>query len=579
MDFRPLRDRRDLAAYLATSDQMVSRIVHAPDDELFLLHAIPKRGAPRARREVWSIRHTDVADVYKGLARRLWAFLCLALPGFPHAAAHGYVPGRSTLTNAGRHLGADKLLHADIHAFFRSITRDRVVSVLRQAGLGEEGASALAGVVVRDNHVPLGLNTSPIIANAVCHELDPRLVQLAPGGTYTRYADDLTFSGPHLPEKKQVAEELAGFGFTLAEEKWRVARRGRGLYVTGLSLEKGDRPRAPRRLKRRLRQELHHAALFGLAHHIGRRGYASMESGINKIDGTIRYVRGIEPELGRSLLQAWQAILAKEGQSAGYSSREPSTPRDVLFLLDESQVDGAEGQVLLLALTVVEDPELVRDVLAGFLAELRANPYGGTPADVLDDEGLHWNTLTPDDRTEATKRIRALPFRSFVAYSPLPSGDRDTYDRVYRALLSTIIEGRFIRYDGCRVKVLAEENSKVKPESVADIVRSSYERLAMTLRRRPIEEPACATVAKASDAALPLPDLLLGVFIDYARSAINAQSEAEAAAKSTKRKRQLSGAQAQARFEQIRDKIRAIYDVGTGAVCSRRNPFRPWRPT
>jgi hypothetical protein len=309
-----------------------------------------------------------------------------------------------------------------------------------------------------------------------------------------------------------------------------------------------------------------------LAHHIGRRGYSSLQSGINKIDGTIRYLRGIEPGLGRSLYVKWTEILAKEGQTVGYLPRMVHSPRDVLFLLDESVVDGYAGPVLLLCLSVVEDPDLVRAALTEFLADIAANPYSGTPKNVLDDEGLHWNRLTPDDRTRATERIRALPFRAFVAFAPLPKEDRETYDRTYRRLLAKVLDGRFVRYDGCRVHVAAEETSKVKPNTLGETIRSSYEALKVKNHRKPLTEPSYKTIAKGTDAALPLPDLLLGVFVDYARSALASQADAG------QKKKQTSGAQAALRFEQVRDKIRAIFDVDGATVYSRRMPFAPWSP-
>lgn len=571
MDFRNLRGRQDLHLYLATSEETVGRLLDAPNADLFDRHLIPKKGRRGGTREVWSIKDRALADVYKALSRRLWAFFQVALPGFPHRSVHGYVPGRSTKTNAKEHVGATSVLRADIRDFFRSITREHVVTMFGSAGLKPAAADALASIVVRDGHLPLGLHTSPGLANAVCHDLDARLAALAPRGTYTRYADDLAFSGPHLPTKQQVQQQLASCALALSERKWRLVRAGRGLYLTGLSLEDRQRPRAPRDLKRRLRQELHFAATHGLAHHIGRRGYSSVQSGINKIDGTIRYLRGIEPDLGRALHAEWTQILEKEGQSAGYTSLGAGVPRDVMFLLDESVVDGPSGRVMVLGLAIVEDPDLVRAALTDFFDDRTAYPYSGTPKEVLAREGIHWNRLTADDRTKSVERIMALPFRAFVAFAQLPNEDRDTYDQVYRRLLTRVIEGRFVLYDGCRVRVVAEENSKVKRNSLAEVVTSSYEALVAGNFRRPLSEPSHATLPKAADPALPLPDLLLGVFVDYARSVMALQTEAG------QKKKQTSGAQAALRFEQIRDKIRAVFDVEAGAVYSRRRPFVPWR--
>ena len=429
-----MRGGRDLPQYLGCSDSLAQRLCDTDDDALFKRHAIPKKGGRGGTREVWEVRETEVAVVYRALSRRLHAFFVASFDGYPHRSSHAYLPGRSTLTNASAHQGASRLLHADIRNFFESISRCPVIALLRQLGVPEAAAEALATVVVRSDRLPLGLHTSPAIANALCHELDGRLAALVPAGRYTRYADDMTFSGPALPQMSSVAAELTRSGFALAEDKWRVVRAGRGLYVTGLSLEAGDRPRAPRDMKRRLRQDLHHAEARGLEHHVGRRGYPSLQSGINKIHGTIQYLRGIERELGDKLHARWIKILEDSGHTVSYTSTGTATQSDVLFLIDESVVDGPSGRLLALALVVVEDIEIARSGLSAFLEDRLAAALGTTAPSVLETEGLHWNELTPDDRTRVTECVRALPFRAFIAYGALPAQDPATYTSIYAKL-------------------------------------------------------------------------------------------------------------------------------------------------
>ena len=283
MDFKLMEGEADLHVFLRCGPDLAHRLLHGPDDSLFVRHLIPKTGGRGGTREVWEVRTDRLGDLYKGLARRLDEFIRRNLAGFPHESAHGYVANRSTWTNANAHVGTTRVLKADIKSFFRSISREKVVGLLRQLGLSPGAATALATVVARENHLPLGLHTSPLLANAVCHDLDHRLTGLAPGGRYTRYADDMAFSGPALPTRAAVEAELKMDGFELAADKWRLARAGRGLYVTGLSIEDRCRPRVPKETKRRLRQDLHHAEQRGLEPHLGRRGYGTVQSGINKI--------------------------------------------------------------------------------------------------------------------------------------------------------------------------------------------------------------------------------------------------------------------------------------------------------
>lgn len=572
IDFSLMRGARDLHVYLGCDPAFARRILKDADDEFFVRHHIPKKGKRGGTREVWEARDDRVADLYKGLSRRLDEFIRKMLPGFPHASAHGYLRQRSTWTNANAHIGSDRILKADIASFFRSISHARVVELFRKLRLTPRAASVLASVVVRENHLPLGLQTSPLLANAVCHDLDRRLAALVPGGRYTRYADDLSFSGPSLPTKAAVQAELQEDGFKLADEKWRLLRAGRGLYVTGLSIEDRRMPRVPKEMKRRLRQDLYYAERFGLLPHLGTRGYGSLQSGINKIDGLIRYVRGIEPGLGLAFYAKWSELLEGSGCTISYAEQGAVVPRDVLFLVDESVVEGQPHEsTLILALVVVEDTEIVRKSLSSLLKKLMSDPFGTTGKDVLTKKGLHWNDLTPDDRTIATDCVRELPLRCFLAYARLRDQDRRTYNDTYQRLLVKLIQGRLVRYDRCVIEVVAEQNDKVDLAKLSKGVAQSYEALAKANSRRPTTAPTVRMVPKRSDVALPVPDIILGIVGDYACSAMRA------AAEKTKKKR-APGKQADHRFEKVRDKVRAIFDLDSGQVFSRRNPFRPWAP-
>lgn len=521
----------------------------------------PKKGRSGGVRVVWEVNHREVADVFKGLSRRLRVFFEIVLPGFPHPAAHGSVPGRSTRSNASRHLGASAVLKADIRNFFGSIETKRVVKLLEQAGLTPEGSAALASVLTRANHLPLGLHTSPVIANAICHQLDARLSMLCPGGMYTRYADDLTFSGPILPTENSVAAEVGRFGFELVPSKWRLLRKGRGLYVTGLSLEDGVRPRVPRTMKRRLRQDLYYSEKFGIADHSVRRGFVNPQPLVNRIHGTIQYVRGIEPEIGLKLHHAWTGTMQRQGYHVRYPSDDEVRVKSATFLLDETEILARGRTVLAVCLAVIEDAPRVRSATEKLREELTANPYGESVG------RLHWVELSPDNRTKTTERVRALPLRCFIAYVEIARADRQSYSGTYERLFRQLLSDRMLKYDHCMVDITVEENSKLSLGSLQQIVDELYAELG---DRKPAEVPVCRLVSKSADPALPVPDLILGVFREFARSKELAENDA------AKGKRIPSGAQARGRYEQLRDKIRAIYDLDTGVVYSRHRPFEPF---
>ena len=192
----------------------------------------------------------------------------------------------------------------------------------------------MASFATIDDSLPLGLHASPLLANLVCAGVDDRLQSLATahGCRYTRYADDLAFSGAKsVPTRIEVESELAAEGFTLSPRKFRLTKLGQAHFVTGLSVSDPKAPHIPKALKRRLRQELYFARKYGLRDHLGRVNYPSFQSGINKIDGMLRYVGGVERKLGKELRAQWLAVLTKEKAGPSYPPRFNLTSRPVTF--------------------------------------------------------------------------------------------------------------------------------------------------------------------------------------------------------------------------------------------------------
>lgn len=122
----------------------------------------------------------------------------------PHEAAMGFVPGKSVATNAKMHIGQRYVYNLDLKDFFPSISSGRVFKRLQAKpfGLKEDISRIITDLCCYENgehrHVlPQGAPTSPTITNFICERLDVKLSRLAKayGLNYTRYADDITFSG------------------------------------------------------------------------------------------------------------------------------------------------------------------------------------------------------------------------------------------------------------------------------------------------------------------------------------------------------------------------------------------------
>jgi RNA-directed DNA polymerase len=205
----------------------------------------------------------------------------------PHHAAHGFVAGRSIASNALPHVARAFVLHLDLKDFFPTITYPRVRGLFIRLGYSFSVASVLALLCTeydrfRYQHDDItywvstgsrmlvqGAPTSPALANLTAWTLDQRLRRLASMRhfTYTRYADDLTFSGDRLDTLRYILGEtqkiVIAEGFAINQEKTRIQRRSNRQTVTGLVVN--DKVSAPRLVRRQLRAILHNAARTGLA--------------------------------------------------------------------------------------------------------------------------------------------------------------------------------------------------------------------------------------------------------------------------------------------------------------------------
>lgn len=207
----------------------------------------------------------------RAIQRKILAEILDRVPA--HTAAHGFVQGRSTVSNAAPHVGARMVIKTDIREFFPTIHYWRVRGLFFTLGYGEQVAGALAALCTRRPVVdpkgehrpvwpgllPQGAPTSPAISNLVCRRLDARLTGLSAslGATYTRYADDLTFSfrDAETVERLDVGrafwwidQVLQQEGFAEHPGKRQVLRTNHRQMVTGIVVnEKLALPRDERR--------------------------------------------------------------------------------------------------------------------------------------------------------------------------------------------------------------------------------------------------------------------------------------------------------------------------------------------
>ncbi|MBO93650.1 MAG: hypothetical protein CMI32_01960 [Opitutales bacterium] len=180
----------------------------------------------------------------------------------PREAVHGFYPGRSILTNASSHSGKAWVLSCDLKDFFPSTKQAMVETALKRFyGFGEEAGAAILRLVCRGGTLPQGAPTSPHLANLAFFDGDVELERLADehGLAYTRYADDLTFSGDSLPDdlEARIEEIVNRAGYRLAKGKTKRMGRHQRQKVTGLVVNDGVKlPRSQRRRLRAIHRDL-----------------------------------------------------------------------------------------------------------------------------------------------------------------------------------------------------------------------------------------------------------------------------------------------------------------------------------
>lgn len=190
----------------------------------------------------------------------------------PTPEAIAFVPKRSIVDNAQVHIGKNYVLNIDLSDFFTSITSHMVERGLYKLGFSPTVAQCLSTIcnypVVVDkkvlNVVPQGAPTSPLISNICAMTLDRRLSGLAKRFhlSYTRYADDITFSSNHNVYHKdgEFMQELyriiSDCHFTVNEKKTRLQKRGGRQEVTGLTVS--VKPNVCRKYIKNLRALIHH---------------------------------------------------------------------------------------------------------------------------------------------------------------------------------------------------------------------------------------------------------------------------------------------------------------------------------
>lgn len=252
-----------------------------------------------------------------------------------HPAAYGFVRGRDVVAGARLHIGADWVLGFDLTSFFAQVREGRIRGIVRTAGYPEPVAGLMASIMttatpvatlagmpadgrdddravlrsaLRMSHLPQGAPTSPAVANLACYRLDLRLERLARelDLRYTRYADDLVFSGagrwPGQRFVRLVRRIADDEGHRLNDHKQRLQTRRGPQLVTGIVVN--DLTNLARKDFDRLRAILHDAVING-PDQANRDDHPDFRA---HLDGKINWVEQLNPARGSRLRRQYELI-------------------------------------------------------------------------------------------------------------------------------------------------------------------------------------------------------------------------------------------------------------------------------
>lgn len=291
----------------------------------YLCHLLPKASGRLRLIE-------EPRPMLKHLQRRILRGMLDLVP--PHDDSFGFRRGTNCLAGAARHAAEAMVMGFDLADFFPSIARHRVYALFRTLGYPRAVAGALTGLTTavtppavlatpglaaRDaltsRHLPQGAPTSPALANLCAHALDRRLHGLARslGAAYSRYADDLTFSGdrriaPIL--RATVPQIVAEEGFRLNPDKTRSSAAHQRQTVTGLTVNAFAN--TPRQTFDRLKATLHRLSRPDAPR--------ADPATLARLSGQIAWVEQVNPARGARLRAALDALAHRPFPVASHRS-------------------------------------------------------------------------------------------------------------------------------------------------------------------------------------------------------------------------------------------------------------------
>lgn len=247
-EFLRLKNHNDISNFFGLSYPELVKIIYSTNP-IYRYHQfeIPKKNGGIRKISSPSKKLKNIQSKLKDIFYEIY-------PTRP--SVHGFSSNKSIVSNAEQHLDKKYIFNLDLVNFFGSIHFGRVRNLFKSEPFkfNNTVSTILAQICCFDNSLPQGAPTSPILSNMIAWKMDSQLQHLAKktNSTYTRYADDITFSFTcnkyNLPQKvvilnndkavpgSELIEIINRNGFNINNDKVRLCSMLSRMEVTGLTV-------------------------------------------------------------------------------------------------------------------------------------------------------------------------------------------------------------------------------------------------------------------------------------------------------------------------------------------------------
>lgn len=211
--------------------------------------------------------------------------------------AKAYKKNMSIIENVKFHSNQPKVITLDLKDFFPSITTKKVEEIFHSFGYSRLISNLLAKLCAKEDQLPQGAPTSPYLSNIFFKKVDDKIIEycLKREIKYTRYADDLSFSGEFSESHLIgfVKATVESFGMSLHPNKTKVMRPNQRQAVTGIVVNK--KPQVVFHKRNKLRQDMYYIMKFGLESHKKHRNIKK-KNYLEHLLGKINFVLQLNPK-------------------------------------------------------------------------------------------------------------------------------------------------------------------------------------------------------------------------------------------------------------------------------------------